>query len=709
MRLPGNWRVRSRLALTLLLLGSSRGLCQEEFRPTLLEASPDHLEAARDNYYRQLSQQMQSYGAGGFSPNYVISNLKLWTPGQTIRVAFLGGSNTLRQQIADAASEWTQYANLVLEFKDPSTDVFYEWSPSDTSYRGDIRISFDKPGYYSMVGTDSISAAPANMESMNFGGFDTNLPVAYATTVLHEFGHAIGFQHEHQHPIQGCESEFRFDDDVGYIPTKDSAGCWYIADSAGRRPGIYTVLGGCPNYWNKSKVDFNLRQLRQVRAYSLSSFDSSSIMKYYFDAWMFKSGTASPCYSPRNLVPSAQDKLGAATVYPQPSKDLQQLLRKRVKVFSMMASTSHLASPVRHLAAMQANSMPELAQTLSALGTAGPPVPQTVLQQATSGQSQVLPRFHEDLFSPSDSPLMDLSSASGVAFNVVDGGYEAPPSIPWKLFRGHATDVWFFAPSLGKLATRPDGSPALTLTAKVRNNPDGSRTWVGGTLSFLIQVTQEIPSTDVIKGWHDLLKAQGLVPRGASFQFQPLPLTQGRLNAYGLEDKVIPGGQPMRDVPIGASSAIAFAINLTGDAARDYYVAMKNRSPIPPQVAIVCSFKYQKLLPTCRIRMSGSKKKTYDYFSDDFKARASYWGLVSASVERSRVRADLKNRGAFTLEVIGTPPAGIDIAKLTDAMTDKFLVKGGRGMDQTRPVSSSGVVTRRILRWRLLLNENCQH
>lgn len=657
----------------LLVPGLCR--CEEVLRPTLLEALPDRTQAALESYYQQLYTQMRYQGSGGLAPNYIISTLKLWTPGQTIRVAFMGGSDAVRQRIADAAVDWTNYANLELQFKDPRTGKFYEWSVSDTTYQGDIRISFDKPGYYSVVGTESVSAVTPGMESMNFTGFDVTMPPGFEATVLHEFGHALGFQHEHQHPSGVCEDEFRWDDDPGYVPTKDAMNCWFVADSAGRQPGIYTVLGGCPNYWDSAKVDFNLRKLAPSSAYSLSSFDSASIMKYYFDAWMFKSGMSSSCYSPRNLVLSAQDKVGAASVYPRTPASLQDIVRKRVTVLSLMARTSNLASPVRRLAAMQASKMPELAMALSSPSAAVAPQLQTLLQPSPVGKSQILPRYHEDLFSGGNAPLMDLANASGVDFNVVDGGYEAPPSIPWKLFRGHGTDVWFFAPSLGKLATRPDGSPALALTAKVRNNADGSRTWVGGTLSFLIQVTQEIPSTDVIKGWQDLLKSQGLLPHGASFQFQPLPLTQGRMNVYGLEDKVLPGGQPTRDVPIGTSSAIAFAINLTGDAARDYYIAMKSRTAIPPQVAIVCSFKYQKLLPTCQIKMSGSKKKTYDYFSDDFKARASYWGLVSASVERSRVRADLRNSGAFTLDVIGTPPPGIDIAKLTDAMTDKFLLK----------------------------------
>jgi hypothetical protein len=170
-----------------------------------------------------------------------------------------------------------------------------------------------------MIGTDSIdrSISAPGEASMNFDFFDQELPDDYASTVLHEFGHALGFQHEHQHPEGFCEGEFRWEDDPGYVRTTDARG-QFVADPQGRRPGIYTYLGGPPNGWDKETVDHNLRQLRPSSAFLLQTFDAKSIMKYYFGAWMFASGENSKCFSKRNDVLSAGDKKGIAAAYPSP-------------------------------------------------------------------------------------------------------------------------------------------------------------------------------------------------------------------------------------------------------------------------------------------------------------------------------------------------------------------------------------------------------
>src|SRR5262249_50968203 len=96
------------------------------------------------------------------------------------------------------------------------------------------------------------------------------------------------------------------------------------ADRQGRRPGIYTVMGGPPNNWSKATVDNNLRPLTvrdpdvPVTDYSVGPFDKSSIMKYYYEEWMFVSGKSSPCYSVPggNSELSAEDKKRIAAYYP---------------------------------------------------------------------------------------------------------------------------------------------------------------------------------------------------------------------------------------------------------------------------------------------------------------------------------------------------------------------------------------------------------
>ncbi|MES2659513.1 MAG: endonuclease/exonuclease/phosphatase family protein [Verrucomicrobiota bacterium] len=268
--------------------------------------------------------------AGAAAPRFVIAASKRWAPGQTITVAFRGGNNTLHKKIAEGASQWLNYGNLKFDFGVDQAGNYRKWATSDTQPAAHIRVSFDRDGYYSLVGTDALNRhiASSGEDTMNFDGFDYQLPPDWMATVLHEFGHAIGFEHEHQHPDGGCD--FRWDDDQSYERTLDSRGA-VIADRRGRHPGIYSVLGGWPNEWDKGTVDHNLRQLRDSSAYLTSEFDSGSIMKYAFDGWMFVHGEQSKCYATHdNSTLSPFDQQGMATAYPSERRSIELKNTERV-------------------------------------------------------------------------------------------------------------------------------------------------------------------------------------------------------------------------------------------------------------------------------------------------------------------------------------------------------------------------------------------
>jgi hypothetical protein len=128
--------------------------------------------------------------------------------------------------------------------------------------------------------------------------------------------------------------DFRFDDEPGYVATTDSFG-QFITDPNGKHPGLYTLLGGPPNNWPQAVVDFNLKQLPASSAILEGPFDKLSIMKYFFDADFFVSGASSPCYTnTENLVISAQDKVGAAKVYPSTASAIAAHDSLRTKVLT---------------------------------------------------------------------------------------------------------------------------------------------------------------------------------------------------------------------------------------------------------------------------------------------------------------------------------------------------------------------------------------
>lgn len=317
---------------------------EDSYRIHCVQAYPEPIQARMETRAQLLKNLLPS-AFDGIRTESVISRLKTWNPADTVTVAFHEGSYDLRFRIMNVASEWSKHANLKFDFgHDAQSRSFREWSPTDTEYRSDIRVSFSYAGYWSYVGTDSIDVGIANSgdPSLNLGGFAIGLPSEWEGTVLHEFGHAIGLEHEHQFPNDGCDSQFRWYDDPGYVPTTNSRG-EYIVDTQGMRPGIYTVLGGPPNEWPKSKVDFNLRQLSSSNAYLTTAFDAASIMKYYFEPWMFVNGQKSYCYNGtanNNLSPG--DIAGIQRAYPHSKNELDVFIEERKALIESVVSIEGL-------------------------------------------------------------------------------------------------------------------------------------------------------------------------------------------------------------------------------------------------------------------------------------------------------------------------------------------------------------------------------
>lgn len=222
-------------------------------------------------------------------PEFVVALPHRWPFGKELRICFVGGSSELRSKILGIASEWFTYANLKMAAANPAD------MNCQTGSRDEIRIGFSEPGFWSYIGNESLNVelVSKNLTSMNFEGFDVS-PLdepRFSGTVLHEFGHALGFEHEHQSPSSGCDDEYDWNKLYSYYKS------------------VYN--------WDKPKVDANVRQLLNDRsAYGWSQFDPSSIMIYGSNPNFLKKGTASICYLHDNNTLSALDKQGAQTTYP---------------------------------------------------------------------------------------------------------------------------------------------------------------------------------------------------------------------------------------------------------------------------------------------------------------------------------------------------------------------------------------------------------
>lgn len=251
-----------------------------------IESYPDRIQARLEKRERIKNRNVPSY-INGAARDLVFEDLKLWRVG-VITVSFKGGDKNLHGQISEVANEWSKHGNLVFDFGyDKLSGEYRQWQPDDESH---IRVGFEYDGYWSLVGNDTMDEAiikPGEI-TLNLSNFDKQLPNNWQGTVLHEFGHAIGFHHEHQSPATDCDFDW----------TK-----------------LYDYLGGPPNYWTKAKVDHNLRQLTEG-GLTYSAHDVNSIMHYSFPAWMFKSEKKSSCYTEENYTLSPEDKKMMAAAYP---------------------------------------------------------------------------------------------------------------------------------------------------------------------------------------------------------------------------------------------------------------------------------------------------------------------------------------------------------------------------------------------------------
>jgi hypothetical protein len=184
---------------------------------------------------------------------------KLWPKGTELKVRFLQGTAALHERTMQAAQSW---------FLDGVSLKLRQAKPNEPA---DFRVSFDAgDGSWSYVGTDCRSIQ-ASQPTMNLGWATLDTPEKdFSSVVIHEFGHALGLLHEHNHP----EARIEWD-----------------------KAAVKADLSGDPNFWDDETIESNVFAKFDASTVITTDFDKESVMIYTIPAnWTTKGKSFMPSW-----------------------------------------------------------------------------------------------------------------------------------------------------------------------------------------------------------------------------------------------------------------------------------------------------------------------------------------------------------------------------------------------------------------------------
>ena len=190
---------------------------------------------------------------------------------KVLKVYFIDVTNyNLITKTLEVAGEWSKPANIKFVISTKANDSH-------------IRVSFrQKRGYQSLIGNSASHPSNFNKSTLWLQDLDKMPYDEFRRVVLHEFGHAIGLEHELQNP--------------NAILPWDSAAVYHYYDS------LY--------HWKPDSV--NKFVFTKIVTGEASDFDPKSIMIYATPGFLLKTRVAIPW--PNDL--SAVDKTKIKKYYP---------------------------------------------------------------------------------------------------------------------------------------------------------------------------------------------------------------------------------------------------------------------------------------------------------------------------------------------------------------------------------------------------------
>lgn len=217
-------------------------------RPKKAPASKPPKAAAKDLKFCSQPQRRERSFAPDVNPRRaaaILTNETKWVNGTEITFAFMDGPASQKTAMRRAFDVWRN-VGIGLSFREVP-------DPDDAT----VRIAFANDGSWSYVGRDVLTI-DREEPTMNIG-WDISSDL---DTGVHEIGHTLGLNHEHQNPNAGI--------------------VW-------NEEAVYAALAAPPNNWDRNTTYHNIIRKLDPREVTGSSWDPNSVMHYPFRAGLIRS------------------------------------------------------------------------------------------------------------------------------------------------------------------------------------------------------------------------------------------------------------------------------------------------------------------------------------------------------------------------------------------------------------------------------------
>lgn len=235
-----------------------------------------------------LIEQFGLAGSGPSSFEQIYIRSTLWPAGHRFRVCFFDGNAAARRHVLDIFEEIVRQTNLRLDRTDRQCP----------DRKADIQIKFDDRDCYSYYGKDALLVIKenANLPTMALCRLSGPTWDEHADgTIRHEFMHALGAAHEHQHPDSRCKDEF----DLAAFKNPPA----FDPDPVKNEQAIKVNIEAITKTYPRSQL-------------AVVDYDPKSIMHYRLSAKFFKSPNASCLLTANNNVLSQADWAFLKKMYP---------------------------------------------------------------------------------------------------------------------------------------------------------------------------------------------------------------------------------------------------------------------------------------------------------------------------------------------------------------------------------------------------------